>query len=95
MAGPDNILIHPRDNDLIVGTHGRSIRVLDRIASLEALTLDAVRTEAFLVPPTKARLLSIYTPQAWQGAGQYFGPNPDFSAAVEYFLLTRRDAGDG
>ena len=82
----DDILIHPRDNDLIVGTHGRSIWVLDRIASLETLTPEAIRTEAFLVPPTKARLLSIYTPQAWYGAGQYFAPNPDFSAAVEYFL---------
>src|SRR6185295_2955098 len=82
----DDILIHPRDNDLIVGTHGRSIWVLDRIASLEALTPDTVATDAFLVPPAKARLLSIYTPQAWYGAGQYFGPNPDFSAAVEFFL---------
>jgi len=84
----DDILIHPRDNDLIVGTHGRSIWVLDRIASLETLTPEAMRTEAFLVPPAKARLLSIYTPQAWYGAGQYFAPNPDFSAAVEYFLRT-------
>ena len=82
----DDLLIHPRDNDLIVGTHGRGLWVLDRIASLEALTPDAIRTEAFLVPPTKARLLSIYNPQAWYGAGQYFGPNPDFRAAVEYFL---------
>jgi photosystem II stability/assembly factor-like uncharacterized protein len=82
----DDILIHPRDNDLIVGTHGRSIWVLDNIASLEALTPEAIRTEAFLVPPARARLLSIYSPQAWYGAGQYFAPNPDFSAAFEYFL---------
>jgi photosystem II stability/assembly factor-like uncharacterized protein len=81
-----DILIHPRDNDLIAGTHGRSIWVLDNIASLEALTPDAIRTEAFLVPPTRARLLSLYSPQAWYGAGQYFAPNPDFSAVFEYFL---------
>ena len=36
--------------------------------------------------PSRARLLSIYTPQAWFGAGQYFAPNPDFAAAIEYFL---------
>ena len=84
----DDILIHPRDNDLIVGTHGRSIWVLDNIASLEALTPDAIRIEAFLVPPTRARLLSIYSPQAWYGAGQYFAANPDFGAAFEYFLRT-------
>ena len=82
----DDILIHPRDNDLIVGTHGRGIGVLDNIASLEALTPDAMRAEAFLVPPAHARLLSIYNPQAWYGAGQYFAPNPDFGAAIEYYL---------
>jgi photosystem II stability/assembly factor-like uncharacterized protein len=81
-----DILIHPRDNDLIVGTHGRSIWVLDNIAALEALTPEALATDAFLVPPPRARLLSIYTPQAWYGAGQYFAPNPDFTASIDYYL---------
>jgi photosystem II stability/assembly factor-like uncharacterized protein len=82
----DDILIHPRDNDLVAGTHGRSIWILDNISSLEALTPDAMRSDAFLVPPARARLLSIYTPQAWYGAGQYFAPNPDFNAAIDYYL---------
>jgi photosystem II stability/assembly factor-like uncharacterized protein len=84
----DDLLIHPRDNDLIAGTHGRSIWILDNIAALEAMTPEAIGTDAFLVPPAKARLLSIYTPQAWYGAGQYFAPNPEFGAAVEYYLRT-------
>ena len=82
----DDILIHPRDNDLIVGTHGRGIWVLDNIAALEALTPEALGGTGFLVTPARARLLSIYTPQAWFGAGQYFAPNPDFAATIEYFL---------
>ena len=81
-----DIVIHPRDNDLIVGTHGRSIWVLDNIAALEALTPEALTTDAFLVPPPRARLLSIYTPQAWYGAGQFFAPNPDFTASIDYYL---------
>ncbi len=82
----DDILIHPRDHDLIVGTHGRSIWVLDNIAWLESLTPDAVRSDAFLVPPAHARLLSIYNPQEWHGAGQYFAPNPDFGGVLRYYL---------
>ena len=58
----DDILIHPRDNDLIVGTHGRSIWVLDNISSLEALTPEAMQTDAFLVPPARARLLARLQP---------------------------------
>jgi len=85
----DDILIHPRDNDLIVGTHGRSIWVMDNLSSLEALTPDSVLTDAFLVHPARARLLSIYTAQAWFGAGQYFAPNPEFGATIDFYL---RDA---
>src|SRR5262249_14966043 len=82
----DDILVHPRDNDLIVGTHGRGIWILDSIAALEALTPDALQSDALIVAPPRARLLSLYSPQAWYGAGQYFAPNPDFGAAIEYYL---------
>ena len=82
----DDILVHPRDNDLIVGTHGRGIWVLDNIAALEAATPETLGGDGYLVAPSRARLLSVYTPQAWFGAGQYFAPNPDFSATIEYYL---------
>jgi hypothetical protein len=36
-------------------------------------------------------VLSLYAPQAWFGAGQFFAPNPDAGAIVDFFL---RDAGD-
>ena len=32
----DDILVHPRDNDLIVGTHGRSIWIIDDITRAAA-----------------------------------------------------------
>jgi photosystem II stability/assembly factor-like uncharacterized protein len=82
----DDILVHPRDNDLIVGTHGRGIWILDNITPLEALTPESVRSDAFLVSPARGRLLSIYTPQAWYGAGQFFAPNPEFGARIDYYL---------
>ena len=37
----DDILIHPRDRDLIIGTHGRSIWIADDITPLEQLKADA------------------------------------------------------
>jgi photosystem II stability/assembly factor-like uncharacterized protein len=82
----DDLLIHPRDNALVLGTHGRSLWVLDDIGPLEALTPDAVERDAFLVPAPHAQLLSMYNPQAWYGAGQFFAPNPDAGAAIVYYL---------
>ena len=35
----DDILVHPRDNDLIVGTHGRSIYIMDDITALQQMTV--------------------------------------------------------
>ena len=88
----DDLLVHPRENDLIVGTHGRSIWILDNVSALEALATEPAGTEAFLVPPARARLLSIYNPQAWFGAGQFFAPNPSFGAVLDYYL---RDGASG
>ena len=34
----DDLIIHPRERDLIVGTHGRSIWILDDISPLEQMT---------------------------------------------------------
>jgi photosystem II stability/assembly factor-like uncharacterized protein len=34
----DDILVHPRDNDLVIGTHGRGIYILDDITALQQLT---------------------------------------------------------
>ena len=34
----DDIQIHPRDNDLILATHGRSVWILDDISPLEQMT---------------------------------------------------------
>ena len=34
----DDIVIHPRDNALILGTHGRGIWILDDLGPLELLT---------------------------------------------------------
>ncbi len=82
----DDILVHPRDNDLIVGTHGRGIWVLDNIGALEALTPEALSSDAVLVVPPRARILTVYNPQAWYGAGQFFAPNPDTGATIDFYL---------
>ena len=34
----DDILVHPRDNDLIVATHGRSVWIADDITALQQVT---------------------------------------------------------
>ena len=54
----DDILVHPRDNDLIVATHGRSVWIADDITPLQQLT-PAVRD---------AGRDAVRHPSAWRGS---------------------------
>ena len=87
----DDLVIHPRDNDLIVGTHGRSIWILDDIGPLEALTEEVLGSDGQLLPGQPARLFHMNSPQGWFGRGQFFAPNPDYGARITYYL---REAAD-
>ncbi|HEY0730223.1 MAG TPA: hypothetical protein VGD38_19215, partial [Pyrinomonadaceae bacterium] len=44
----DDVLVHPRDNDLIVATHGRGIYILDDITPLQQLSQKVMASEAHL-----------------------------------------------
>jgi photosystem II stability/assembly factor-like uncharacterized protein len=82
----DDIQIQPRDHDLIVGTHGRSLYLLDDIVALEELT-PAVRDSA-------AWLFSIRPAQPfWKaqenglwGQNFYVAENPPSGAYIDFYL---------
>jgi photosystem II stability/assembly factor-like uncharacterized protein len=44
----DDLLVHPRDNDLVVGTHGRSIWILDDITPLQQMNEAVMASDAHL-----------------------------------------------
>ena len=69
----DDILIHPRDRDLIIGTHGRSIWIADDISPLEQLKPGA-NTDLVLFDPRPAIL--------WKNdpSAQRHAANRDFKA---------------
>ncbi len=52
----DDVVVHPRDNDLVLGTHGRSIWIVDDISALQQLADATTMTDAHLFdvrPATK------------------------------------------
>src|SRR5690606_39110483 len=42
----DEVLVHPRDNDLVLATHGRSVWILDDITPLQQMTNETLQREA-------------------------------------------------
>ncbi|HUF23732.1 MAG TPA: hypothetical protein VMN81_06355, partial [Vicinamibacterales bacterium] len=52
----DEIVVHPRDNDLVLASHGRSIWIMDDITPLQQLTPDVMQKDAVLFAPREAVL---------------------------------------
>src|SRR4026209_2958717 len=48
-AAVRDLAIHPRDNDLVLATHGRGIWIIDDITPLRALTPELLQQEAGFV----------------------------------------------
>ncbi len=82
----DDIVVNGEENDLILGTHGRGIIVLDDIAWLEALDDSILNQEAYLFAPRKAIQYFEMRELPDPGASQFSGPNPEYGALFTYYL---------
>jgi photosystem II stability/assembly factor-like uncharacterized protein len=90
----DDVMVHPRDNDLILGTHGRSIWIMDDITALQQLSEETVKAEAhvFDVRPATAWLNDIQKAILVGGAKHFRGANAPRGAAITYWLKDARAA---
>ena len=81
-----DLVIHPRDGDLIAGTHGRGIWIMDDITPLQQATPEVLASEAHLFENrTATKWLSI---RIGGGGGSlyYSGENPTRNAVINYYL---------
>ena len=85
----DDIAIHPRENDLIVGTHGRSIWILDDLSPLEQMTEAIAGTEAHLLAPRPAVMWRLNFHKGNTGNKTFIANNPPAGAILHYYLRER------
>ena len=81
-----DVQIHPREHDLVIGTHGRGVWIIDDIRPLERLTAEAARAEALLFDVKDAPLFSYRTTVDNYSDAGYAGTNSPFGAAISYYL---------
>jgi photosystem II stability/assembly factor-like uncharacterized protein len=84
----DDILVHPRDNDLIVATHGRSVWIADDITPLQQLTPMVKDSDVALfdMRPAIAYLNDQQHNQHFGGQKVFVGENAPRGAAINYYL---------
>ncbi|HUX34536.1 MAG TPA: hypothetical protein VMV51_11765 [Gemmatimonadaceae bacterium] len=80
-----DIKIHPRDNDLLVATHGRGLYILDDITALQQLPA-ARRAEATLFDVRPAIRWNLWNRDGNQGQKAWHGENPPDGALISYYL---------
>jgi photosystem II stability/assembly factor-like uncharacterized protein len=89
-----DLAIHPRDNDLVIATHGRGIWIVDDITPLRALTPEALGKEAVFLT-TNPIVQRVAGQGGWvDGDAVFTGPNPPGGATITYYQRRRHIFGD-
>lgn len=81
-----DILVHPRTKDLILGTHGRSIWILDDAAPVTAWGPAVASRPAHLFPVRPVTQHLFWEDFSNWAQGEYAGANPADGALISYSL---------
>jgi photosystem II stability/assembly factor-like uncharacterized protein len=89
----DDVLVHPRESDLVLATHGRGVVVMDDITPLQQLTPAVLASAAHLFAPREAVLWKTdrRTSRSVTGAKNWTGQSAPTGTAISYYL--RQPAG--
>jgi len=85
-----DIAIQRRENDLVLGTFGRGIYILDNYSPLRLITPEMLKADALF--PVKDALMYIQSQpiggrgKSFQGESYYTAENPPFGATFTYYL---------
>jgi hypothetical protein len=88
-----DIVVHPRESDLVIATHGRGIWIVDDITTLRKLTPEVMAHEAVFLQakPAQQRLPAN---GGWvEGSAVFTGPNPPDAALITYYQNKRHIFG--
>ncbi len=95
-----DLVIHPRENDLVIGTFGRSAFIIDDIRPLRALAADygdVTGNGLYVVEPPGAYLAETRNAPGYYFTGDayYEGDNRSSGARISYFVKVDKDEEKG
>ncbi len=83
----DDLVIHPRDLDMVIATHGRSLYIVDDVRPVEEMTPDVQAKDAYLFAPRPAfgfEPLPGYVDS--EGSAVFRGTNPPAGAIITVYV---------
>jgi photosystem II stability/assembly factor-like uncharacterized protein len=89
-----DIAIQPRDNDLVVATHGRGIWIIDDITPLRRLTPSTLAQDVVFMR-ARPTIQKLPASGGWaNGDAAFVGNNSSDAAVITYYLKKRHIFGD-
>jgi hypothetical protein len=82
----DDLVIHPREKDLVIGTHGQSIWILDDTRPLAEWTPDVPASTNHLFSIRPATIFTYWKDTSYRGQAEFAGENPVDGAIITYSL---------
>lgn len=86
----NDLVVHPRDNDLVLATHGRGIWILDQLNALQEMTSAIAASDAHLFSIEPAEQIRYRAEKAHTGNMIFEGDNPPEGAIIDFW-----SAGEG
>ena len=83
-----DLQVHPRENDLIVATHGRGVYIMDDITALQQLG-SAQESDAVLFDVRPSTRWNMWNKDGNLGTKVWRGDNPPDGALITYYLKTQ------
>jgi hypothetical protein len=87
----NDLVVHPRDNDLILGTHGRGIWILDNVNLLQEMDPEILGSSAHLFSTEPAEQIRYRSEKGHSGNMIFRGENPAPGAILDFWLAAGTD----
>ena len=84
----DEIVIHPRDNAMVLATHGRALWILDHVEPIQEYAAARNTDARLFTPPPSSMFRRPARDRNYEFWGNqvFFGENPPQSAVISYFV---------
>jgi len=86
-----DVQVHPRDNDLILATHGRSLWIFDDAAPVQQMSERILQSANYMFDVRPAYRFSTMMTRYGVGDRVFLGANPPRGAIITYYLKDKPD----
>jgi photosystem II stability/assembly factor-like uncharacterized protein len=89
-----DLVIQERENDLVLGTHGRGIMIIDDITPLRQLSEETLQKDVAFLNSRPYEIGYLGWEMGYFGDDEFVGSNPPGSSLISYYLKKRHIFGN-